>query len=125
MSTTVPSNAEELAATARRVELEANRLKAEAQLILGQYEFELAKTQPKKLASATAKLEAAVKALKEPAEGYTPIGTKYPVNSSGRRTALAQFIASKDNPLTARVAINHMWMRHFGKPLVATVFNSP
>ena len=27
------------------------------------------------------------------------------------------------NPLTARVAINHMWLRHFGKPLVPTVFD--
>ena len=32
-------------------------------------------------------------------------------------------MGSKTNPLTARVAINDMWMRHFGKPLVATVFN--
>lgn len=123
MATPVPPNAEELAATARRLELEANRLKAEAQLILGQYEFELAKKEPKKLAAATSKLEAAVKALKEPAEGYTPIGPKYPVNSSGRRLALAEWIASKDNPLTARVAMNHIWLRHFGKPLVSTVFN--
>ncbi|MFN7939902.1 MAG: PSD1 and planctomycete cytochrome C domain-containing protein [Bryobacteraceae bacterium] len=123
MSTPVPQNVEELAAAARKLELEANRLKAEAQLILGQYDFELAKSDPKKLASATSKLEAAVKALKEPAEGYTPIGPKYPVHSSGRRLALANWIASKDNPLTARVAMNHIWLRHFGKPLVPTVFN--
>lgn len=123
MATPVPGNSEELAAKARELELAANRLKAEADLILGRYEFELAKTDPKKLGSATAKLEAAVKALKEPAEGYTPVGPKYPVMSSGRRLALANWIASTDNPLTARVAINHMWLRHFGKPLVATVFN--
>ena len=73
--------------------------------------------------AATGKLEGAVKALKEPTEGYTPIGMKYPVTSSGRRIALARWITSKDNPLTARVAINHMWLRHFGKPLVPTVFN--
>lgn len=36
---------------------------------------------------------------------------------------MANWIASKKNPLTARVAINHMRMRHFGKPLAATVFN--
>jgi hypothetical protein len=36
---------------------------------------------------------------------------------------LAEFITSTDNPLTARVAINHIWLRHFGKPLVSTVFN--
>jgi hypothetical protein len=117
------AEAEALGVKAREKELAANRLRGEAQLILGQYEFELAKTQPKKLGGATAKLEAAVKSLKEPAEGYTPIGPKYPVTSSGRRLALAEFITSKDNPLTARVAMNHMWLRHFGKPLVATVFN--
>jgi hypothetical protein len=43
--------------------------------------------------------------------------------SSGRRLALARWIASKDNPLTARVAINDIWMHHFGKPLVSTVAN--
>ncbi len=123
MATPVPENAEQLAIAAREAELRANKLRAEADLLLGQYEFELGKSDPKKLSSATAKLEAAVKALREPAEGYTPIGPKYPVTSSGRRLALAGWIASKDNPLTARVAINHMWMRHFGKPLVPTVFN--
>jgi hypothetical protein len=123
IQTPVPANMEELAAKARELERKANSLKAEAQMILGQYEFELAKADDKKLGSATAKLEAAVKLLKEPAEGYTHLGPKYPATSSGRRLALANWIASKENPLTARVAINHMWMRHFGKPLVATVFN--
>jgi hypothetical protein len=32
-------------------------------------------------------------------------------------------MVSKDNPLTARVAINHIWLRHFGKALVPSVFN--
>jgi len=27
------------------------------------------------------------------------------------------------NPLTARVAVNHIWSRHFGKPIVPTVFD--
>jgi len=123
MMTPVPPNAEGLAVKARELELAANKLKAEAEILLGQHEFELAKQDPKKLGGATRKLEAAVKALREPAEGYTPIGPKYPVASSGRRLALAQWIASKDNPLTARVAVNHIWLRHFGKALVPTVFN--
>jgi len=29
-------------------------------------------------------------------------------------------IASRDNPLTARVIVNRVWMYHFGKPLVST-----
>ncbi|MEO7650186.1 MAG: DUF1553 domain-containing protein [Bryobacteraceae bacterium] len=123
IATPLPPNAEELAIKAREMERKANRVKAEASLILGQYEFELAKSDEKKLGAATSKLEAAVKTLKEPAEGYTPIGPKYPVTSSGRRLALAKWIASTDNPLTARVAINDIWLRHFGKALVPTVFN--
>lgn len=34
---------------------------------------------------------------------------------------LAQWIANAENPLTARVAVNHLWARHFGKGLVPTV----
>jgi hypothetical protein len=36
---------------------------------------------------------------------------------------LARWITSRDNPLTARVAVNQVWMRHFGEPLVETVFD--
>lgn len=35
------------------------------------------------------------------------------------RLELAQKIASKDNPLTARVIVNRVWSQHFGKPLVS------
>jgi len=35
------------------------------------------------------------------------------------RLELAKLIASKDNPLTARVIVNRVWMTHFGKPLVS------
>ncbi len=43
--------------------------------------------------------------------------------STGRRLALARWITDRRNPLTARVAVNHVWLRHFGKPLVPTVAN--
>lgn len=41
-------------------------------------------------------------------------------SSSGRRTALAQWIASPQNPWTARVIVNRLWQLHFGEGLVST-----
>lgn len=41
-------------------------------------------------------------------------------SSTGQRTALAKWITSPENPLTARVIVNRIWQRHFGTGLVAT-----
>ena len=38
--------------------------------------------------------------------------------SSGRRTILAEWIASPSNPLTARVMVNRIWQHHFGRGIV-------
>lgn len=38
--------------------------------------------------------------------------------TSGKRLALAQWIASDDNPMTARVMANRIWQHHFGRGLV-------
>jgi hypothetical protein len=40
--------------------------------------------------------------------------------STGRRTALADWIANPANPLSARVMVNRLWQGHFGHGLVAT-----
>lgn len=43
--------------------------------------------------------------------------------TSGRRLALAQWLTQPNHPLTARVAVNQMWMHHFGRGIVPTVAN--
>ncbi len=43
--------------------------------------------------------------------------------TSGRRRALAEFIASEENPLTARVMVNRVWYQHFGQGIVSTPNN--
>jgi hypothetical protein len=41
-------------------------------------------------------------------------------NTTGRRTALANWLASADNPLTSRVMVNRLWHYHFGRGIVGT-----
>jgi hypothetical protein len=43
--------------------------------------------------------------------------------TSGRRLALAEWIVSPSNPLTARVEVNRIWHHHFGRGIVATLDN--
>ncbi len=53
----------------------------------------------------------------------TRIATRPPIspgNERERRTALAEWIASEENPLTARVMVNRLWHYHFGRGLVET-----
>jgi len=58
--------------------------------------------------------------LKPPVPQIVP-----PVNgrSTGRRLALAKWIASPENPLTARVIANRIWQYHFGRGLVRSSSN--
>ena len=48
-----------------------------------------------------------------PADGHT----------SGRRRALAEWLGSPENPLTARVMVNRIWFHHFGRGIVGTIDN--
>ena len=54
----------------------------------------------------------------DPAEIRLDPFKRWPTRS--RRMALAKWIASADNPLTARVIVNRLWFRHFGRGIVAT-----
>jgi hypothetical protein len=49
-----------------------------------------------------------------------PAAVKPLSQSTGRRTALARWIASPANPLTARVLVNRVWQQHFGRGLSST-----
>ena len=60
----------------------------------------------------------------EPTTEYKPrSAAKYPSLSTGRRLAFARWLTEPENPLTARVAVNHVWARHFGRGLVPNVSN--
>jgi hypothetical protein len=43
--------------------------------------------------------------------------------TSGRRTVLAEWLTSPENPLTARVMVNRLWQHHFGRGIVRTPSN--
>ncbi|MBX9627758.1 MAG: PSD1 and planctomycete cytochrome C domain-containing protein [Gemmataceae bacterium] len=70
-----------------------------------------------------AALSGAVKARESNVETDESYRRPFPETSTGRRTALALWLTDRSNPLTARVAVNHVWMRHLGTPLVPTVFD--
>src|SRR5262249_30213809 len=64
----------------------------------------------------------AEKELASPAGvGYKPRSTEdFPDSSTGRRLAFARWMTEPRNPLTARVAANQIWLRHFGRGIVPT-----
>jgi hypothetical protein len=115
------------ATEAARAERWANLLAARravlvAELVLADAppEGEVRKKADEKLAEARKALDAAKTAAGQPpSPEFTRRDVKtYPAASSGRRLALARWITSRSNPLAARVALNHIWLRHFGQGLV-------
>jgi len=64
-----------------------------------------------------------LKALEGPDEKEKTRFLPFPGQSTGRRSALARWITDEQNPLTARVIVNHLWLRHFGQALSANVFD--
>ena len=137
------TNAKELARKAAHAERQIGVARAEE--AVARAEREAATTSPKaehtkKLAASQAALAAARKLFENSGETYTSLrgslktlesnleteasrNKPFPTTSTGRRSALARWLTDAKNPLTARVAVNHIWARHFGKPLVSTVFD--
>ncbi len=120
----------EVATAARQAQRRAALLDARRQLRQAQLErwFGDAKVRaaaPKKVAAAEKALAAAEAEARKPADtAYTRRNVPtYPATSSGRRLALARWITDRQNPLAARVAMNHVWLRHFGRALVPTEFD--
>jgi hypothetical protein len=138
-------DARELARRAAAAERRADLARAEE--ALSRAELELLRSPPPERSAAAEKRKAARealararKALEAPGESFTPLpGARktpasnietvksreqpFPQTSTGRRSALARWLTDPRNPLTARVAVNHVWVRHFGRPLVPTVFD--
>ena len=113
------------AAQRRVAVLEARRAQASAARAVLAVEEKKRADARKKLAEADAALAKAEAEEAKPAsaEFVRRKIAAYPPTSTGRRLALARWIADAENPLTARVAVNHVWMRHFGRALVPTVFD--
>jgi hypothetical protein len=78
--------------------------------------------QGKNDAAEKALAKAAIELAEGPGTAYKPRSTDdYPQTSTGRRLALARWIVDPRNPLAARVAVNHLWARHFAQGLVPSV----
>ncbi len=111
-----------------------------AELALAKSKPETKETMEKKLGTARTAFENAQKQIADPGLVYVSMRAAeksaesnleteesrkkpFPRTSTGRRSALALWLTDRRNPLTARVAINHIWTRHFGSPIVPTVFD--
>jgi hypothetical protein len=129
------------------VRLERELVALQAEETVTRLEVDVLRAEPAKRADAEKKLTAAKvtvtqarKATEDPKARPTPLrgalktlesnveteasrNKPFPTTSTGRRSALAAWLTDRKNPLTARVAVNHIWARHFGTPLVATVFD--
>jgi hypothetical protein len=121
----------------RLAEATADVARAEFQMLVAESEYQMSDIQDD-LQDAREQLAEVTESLKEPSDTFMPIRASlkgeacldeppaerhkpYPQTSTGRRAALARWIVHPENPLPARVAVNHIWLRHFGQPLVPSV----
>ncbi|MFN9217676.1 MAG: PSD1 and planctomycete cytochrome C domain-containing protein [Planctomyces sp.] len=131
----------QLIAAAANLKLQADRHSADADLLAAELRLVTAQALPpdnadrsKQIDAATAAVATArnaaekaraaeIAASSAPNDTPTlpPLGPEYPRTSTGRRKALAEWMTDRQHPLTARVAVNYVWLHHFHTPLVATV----
>lgn len=118
--------------TAVSKSIEADKLISNSELLAARMALVAAQTKDDRAAVTAAEArrtaaETAVTAARgaamDPPTDYNPLSVQTARTSTGRRTALAQMLTHRNNPLTARVAVNHIWLRHFHVPLVETVFD--
>lgn len=99
------------------------------------HEIELTEPDPPETAYAVANMDKAPQAyilrIGDPKNRIAPVEpgllavlggneVDMPAGSAGRRSALANWLASPENPLTARVMVNRIWQFRMGTGLVAT-----
>jgi hypothetical protein len=138
-------NASQLIAAAVQQQLQAELAKQQAELLAAELAVLQAPAdkQPaarEKVTQSQQRVAAATAALAAPPAEYLPFfgslktlesnleteesrRQPFPRTSTGRRSALAHWLTHPDHPLTSRVLVNHVWARHFGSPLVPTVFD--
>ncbi|MAT16557.1 MAG: hypothetical protein CMJ46_14955 [Planctomyces sp.] len=128
---------EKQVAEASRLRREANHQKSVADKNAAAYAVHVAQQLPadqqdrakqiedaeKSLATAQQTLVTTEKAITDATAEYEPLSRQFPKQSTGKRAALAKWITDPANPLPARVAVNHLWGRHFGQPLVKTTYD--
>ncbi len=128
-----------LARAAYRHELAANLAMAQWQIMEARFEMGRAQALPdtdqqkaarlkqyeKQLATARKQEQATTSRRAKAAESaaYTRLSRVTLQQSTGRRSSLARWITHPRNPLTPRVAVNHIWLRHFQSPLVESVYD--
>ncbi len=140
-----PENKSALMVEAAKLERAAAIAKAEADLATAESDAlrvapEKKADADKKIATAKTALDTARKAAEKPGETFAELTGSlktmesnlesdasrrkpFPTSSTGRRTALANWLTDPRHPLVARVAVNHLWSRHMGRPLVPTLFD--
>jgi hypothetical protein len=113
------------AAAARRAQLQVERHEARQKLRNAELAARKAPADAKareRVADARRAVGRVDERLKEPGTMYTRrMLPTYPAQSTGRRLAFARWLTDRANPLTSRVAVNHLWNRHFGQGLVPTM----